>query len=78
MKDLVCVIHRDGDKNKIVGTGRSLPQSYAFGILIAISSEGQSRKYLFTVEGLDTEVSVAFLIMSFSICMQSRDKALLL
>lgn len=49
----------------------------AWGILIETSSEEQSKKYLFTAEGLDTAISLAFLIMSLPICMQSRGWALL-
>lgn len=75
VKDRVHVIRRHGDKNKTVGTRRSLLQSCAFGILIEISSGEQSRKYLFTVEGLDTAISNAFLIMSSPICTQSRGRA---
>lgn len=78
INDQVHVIHRHEDKNNVVGTRRSLLQSCAFGILIEISAEEQSRMYLFVVEGLDTAISIAFLILSFSICLQSQIWALLL
>lgn len=54
----------------MVGTRRSL----LWRININLSEE-QSGKYLFTVEGLDTATPAAVLIMSFAICMQSRDQA---
>jgi len=58
-----------------VGTGRSPPQSCACGILIEISSEEQSGKCLFTAQGLDKAILLAFLILSPSFCMQSGVQA---
>lgn len=51
--------------NWTVGTGRHPPQSCACGTFIEISSEEQSGKCLFTIQGLDKAILLAFLIFVY-------------